>query len=490
MRKASRIYIVGAGFAGRSLLTEIREKGIYGEVVSFLDDDSTKIGDHIHDIPILGPINDIARIIQPQNEDMAIIAMPSVSRDRLKSIFFLLKKQGFNRIKILPDLGQIVEGSAHLVQTREIDLEDLLLRKPIQIALKESLHYLREKRVLITGAGGSIGAELARQLLHGGVSRLYLFGHGENSIYEIDRELRLLQREGVGEKTSIVPIVGELQDPDYMDFIIPRIRPDVIFHTAAYKHVPMMEQNPVVAIKNNFFGSINLLNASRHLKGLRFVFISTDKAVEPTTVYGVSKRLTEELVLTEGARQDNAAMVVRFGNVLGSRGSIVPLFRQQILNGGPLTITHPDMKRFFMTIPEASSLVLKAGGMGKSGTLYTLDMGEPVVIRDLAEQMIRFYGFEPDSEIPLEYIGIRRGEKLDESLHESGEVSAATDFAGIQFVRERKKAIPIWDIAERLHPICYRNSHQAELYRNRHALREILLEYFPGLGGLDNEPEY
>lgn len=487
--KTSKLYIIGAGFAGRSLAREIRRKGIYGEVAAFLDDDPGKIGSHVEGSPVLGPIDDVAALLQPRGIDLAIIAMPSASRERLREIYRLLTRQNFSSIKILPDMGQVIEGSAHLVQTREIDPQDLLLRKPVNIGLKESISYLRGKRVLITGAGGSIGSELSRQLLHGGASRLYVFGHGENSIYEIDRELRLLQQEGVGERATIVPIIGELQDPNYMDFILPRIRPDVIFHTAAYKHVPMMEHNPVMAVKNNVFGTRNILKGMQTLDESRLVLISTDKVVQPASVYGASKRLAEELVLA-ARHPSNAYMVVRFGNVLGSRGSIVPLFKQQILNGGPVTLTHPDMRRFFMTIPEAASLVLKAGGVGETGNLYTLEMGEPVIIRELAEQMIRFYGLEPGSDIRLDYIGIRPGEKLEESLHDTWEVTAETAFPGIRRIADKPRSVDIAGALEQLEPVCYLRPGKEDEYRNRRQLRSILSSVLPSMQELEDEPEY
>ncbi len=485
---SGQLYIIGAGFAGQSLATDIRRKSIYGTPAAFLDDDPDKIGSHIEGIPVLGPIDDVANLLQPSGNDRAIIAMPSVSRERLREMFLLLKGRKFSSIKILPDMEQIIEGSAHMVQTREIDPQDLLLRKPVQIGLVESIRYLRGKRVLITGAGGSIGSELSRQLLYGGASRLYLFGHGENSIYEIDRELRLLQQEGIGEKATIVPIIGELQDPQYMKFILPRLKPDVIFHTAAYKHVPMMEHNPVMAVKNNLFGTKNLLDGMELLSDSRLVLISTDKVVEPRSIYGASKRLAEELVL-QRSHESNAFMVVRFGNVLGSRGSIVPLFKKQILTGGPVTLTHPDMRRFFMTIPEAASLVLKAGGVGTTGSLYTLEMGQPVIIRELAEQMIRFYGLEPDEDVKIEYIGIRPGEKLEECLHEDGELSSETGFPGIRQVAKKPHSPDLQGLVDELEEICYLQG-DGSGYRNRRLLRSAIAKRLPSLEIPEDEPEY
>ncbi|MEW5817113.1 MAG: polysaccharide biosynthesis protein, partial [Spirochaetota bacterium] len=377
-----RIIIIGAGFAGQALAAEIREKGILGRVVAFIDDDPEKIGTRIHAIPVFGPIITIESILKKTAAEEAIIAVPGASRELLKNIYSLLKAVGFDKIRILPTLSQIIDGEAHLIQTRAFDAQDLLGRSPIIIPLKESLKYLRGRRVLITGAGGSIGSELSRQLLSGGAERLYLLGHGENSLYEIERELRLLQEEGVGEKAVLVPVIGELQDREYVNFILKRLKADVIFHCAAHKHVPMVEANPVEAIKNNVFGTKNLVEAAVVTNTSRFVLISTDKSAEPVSIYGASKLLAEEIVLSQ-ASEHMASMVVRFGNVLGSRGSIVPLFRKQILKGGPVTVTHPAITRYFMTIPEAASLVLKAGGVGSNGALYLLDMGEPIPIKEL-----------------------------------------------------------------------------------------------------------
>jgi FlaA1/EpsC-like NDP-sugar epimerase len=491
---SERLYIIGAGFAGQTLAQEIKVKAIFGEVVAFLDDDPEKIGRKIEGIPVLGPIRDVAQLLRMKGADEAIIAIPSASREYLKDIYHTLKQAGFQRIRILPGISQILEGDAHLIQTRSIDPQDLLGRTPITVNLKESLVYLRGKRVLVTGAGGSIGSELCRQLLSGGAARLYLFGHGENAIYQIDRELRLLQEEGVGEKATLVPIIGELKDKRYMDYILERLKVDVIFHTAAYKHVPMMEANSVAAIENNFFGTANLIASARKQGVERFVHITTDKAVEPVSVYGVSKYLCERLVLEEAdqvaASRGSADvayphfMVVRFGNVLGSRGSIMPLFQQQIEKGGPVTVTHPQMRRWFMTIPEACSLVLKAGGVGKNGNLYLLDMGDPVRIRDMAEQLIRFYGFEPETDIKIEYIGLRAGERLGEKLWGDDELPGQTEFNRILKV-ERKKPHE-WNIQElmgQLRPICYFDPEHPDLYRDPKRLRDILKEAIPSYVG-------
>ncbi|MBL8966323.1 MAG: polysaccharide biosynthesis protein [Spirochaetaceae bacterium] len=491
-REIARIYIIGAGFAGRAIAREIIAKGVIGEIVAFLDDDPAKIGGKIEGFPVLGPIRDVAKLLARTPADEAIIAMPSAPRELLRELYFTLKRAGFARIRIVPGIAQIVEGDAHLVQAREIDPQDFLGRNPVAIGLKESLAYLRGKRVLITGAGGSIGSELARQLLSAGVARLYLFGHGENSIYQIDRELRLLQAEGVGERTAIVPLIGELKDPDYVRFILERLKADAIFHAAAYKHVPMMEENPVAAVENNVLGTRNLVEAALAAGVKRLVLISTDKAVEPASVYGASKFLAERIVEEAAARAAPGVqfMVVRFGNVLGSRGSIVPLFKKQIEQGGPVTVTHPETSRYFMTIPEACSLVLKTGGVGRGGELYLLDMGEPVRIRDLAEQMIRFYGYEPGRDIRIEYVGLRPGEKVEERLHAPDEELSATDYPRVNRLIRKGGPYPIAAVLAEIEPICSLTPGSEKLFRNRRKLRAALKKFVPGLIVPDHEPEY
>lgn len=488
-KRQNRIYIIGAGFAGRSIAKEIREKGILGRVVAFLDDDAGKIGTRIDSVPVLGPIEDVVSLFESTPADEALIAIPTAGREKLAQLYNTLKQARFTRIRILPGISQIVDGDAHLIQTREIDPQDLLGRNPIQINLRESLAYLRGKRVLVTGAGGSIGSELCRQLLSGGAERLYLFGHGENSIYEIDRELRILQEEGVGDRATIVPVIGELQDRDYVRFILKRLRADVIFHTAAYKHVPLMEANPVGAVQNNVFGTLNLLDAAEEAGTKRLVFVSTDKVVEPTSVYGASKRIAEDLVLSRNGT--SRFMVVRFGNVLGSRGSIIPLFRKQIEKGGPITITSREATRYFMTVPEASSLVLQTGGVGVGGELYLLDMGEPTSIQDLAEQMVRFYGYTPGNDIPITYIGMRAGEKVTERLHSGDECPTETQYPRIMRIdRKERKTDGLQELVDDLRPICYFDPNRPEVYRNRRELRAALAGYVPTLNVPNDEPEY
>ncbi|MFP4364490.1 MAG: polysaccharide biosynthesis protein [Spirochaetia bacterium] len=490
MSNQNRVYIIGAGFAGRAIGKEIKEKGTFGEIVAFFDDDPEKIGSKCLDIPIHGPIDSMPSLVQPKANDEALIAIPSAPHQQIRRIFELLRTTGFSNIRILPTLSQIIDGNVHFIQTRQINLQDLLNRTPVIINLKESLSYLRDKRVVITGAGGSIGSELSRQLLAAGAQRLYLFGHGENSIYEIERELRILQDQGVGEKTTIVPVIGELQDRDYMFFILSRLKADIVFHAAAYKHVPLLESNPVEAIKNNVFGTKNLVEAAHHAHIKRFVLISTDKAVDPSCVYGASKFIAEQLVLNNFSENQDF-MVVRFGNVLGSRGSIIPLFQKQICTGGPVTITHPQTSRFFMTIPEASSLVLKAAGVGTNNTVYLLDMGEPLSIKELAEQMIRFYGYEPEEQIKIEYIGLRPGEKLTENLWSQNEHPIQTDVKKVlRLNRSKTNLIDIHAVLTELRKVCYYHDDHKEYYRNRRKLRSILKTVVPTLLEKEDEPEF
>ncbi len=474
------VYIIGAGFAGKMLNKEITAKKTFGKAVAFLDDDPELIGKDIDGLPVFGPINKVIPLLKNTSSDEAIIAMPTAPKQRIKEIYNLLSTTFFSRIRILPSISQVVDGKAHLIQAREIDPLDILGRTPLLISLKESLAYLRGKRVLITGAGGSIGSEIARQLLSGGAERLYLFGHGENSIYQIDRELRLLQSEGVGEKATIVPIIGELKDKKYMEWILEQVRCDVVFHCAAYKHVPLMEENPVSVIENNVFGTENLIHAAEKAKVKRFVLISTDKAVHPVSTYGVSKMICEKQVLEAAKRADGTEthfMFVRFGNVLGSRGSILPLFMEQIKAGGPVTVTDKEMKRFFMTIPEACSLVLKTGGVGKNGCSYLLDMGDPIKIVDIAEQTIRFSGYEPHTDIPITFIGMRKGERTAEPLWTTEENPQKTEHKGILMLNKLDR-FPLREVLESLRPICTYDETKPTMYRNKTELARIVGAFY------------
>lgn len=482
-KSESNIYIIGAGFAGQMIARDLQRKKVFGAVAAFLDDDKNLIGTQIEGIPVLGPISEIVKVLKCGPIDEAIIAIPSAPTEKIKEIYENLSNGGFAHIRILPSVSQIIDGKAHFVQVREIDPLDILGRTPVIIPLHESLQYLRGKRVLITGAGGSIGSELARQLLSGGAERLYLFGHGENSIVNIYRELVVLQNEGVGEKATIVPIIGDMKDREYTNYIIKQTHADVIFHCAAYKHVPMMEENPVAVIENNVFGTKNLLDAALDHGVEKFVLISTDKAVSPVSIYGVSKMLSEKLVLQYAKKtcSSQSFMFVRFGNVLGSRGSILPLFQNQIKTGGPVTVTDKNMERFFMTIPEACSLVLKTGGIGSNGKSYLLDMGEPIKIIDLAEQIIKFSGLEPGKDIEIKIIGLREGERtyeplwLEEEEPKKTEHEKLLELKNIEFGDEK-----LDKLLSDLEPICYFRNDTA-LFRNKEKLVEILRKAVPSI---------
>ncbi|MGN0729174.1 polysaccharide biosynthesis protein [Treponema sp.] len=479
-----RLYIIGAGFAGQMIASDIAKKKVFGTVSAFLDDDKNLIGTKIDGIPVLGPLDSIADALRVDSSDQAIIAIPTAPVERIRKIYDALKKCGFTQIKILPSISQIIDEKAHIIQARDINPLDILGRTPVTIPLAKSLAYLKGKRVLITGAGGSIGSELARQLLSGGAERLYLFGHGENSIVNIYRELHLLQDEGIGQKASVVPIIGDMKDREYVKYIISHTHADVIFHCAAYKHVPMMEENSIAAIENNVFGTKNLLDAALEAGTEKFVLISTDKAVEPVSVYGASKLLCEKLVIqaAESASKNQSFMFVRFGNVLGSRGSILPIFMEQIQNGGPVTVTDPKMERYFMTIPEACSLVLQTGGVGANGASYLLDMGEPIKIVELAKQVITFSGFTPDKEIKIQFIGARKGERLEEPLWLKEEKPEMTEYKKIlKLTNIPLKNFSLDKLLKSLEPICALTQGKEQLYRNSNELKSILRKAIPSL---------
>lgn len=488
----TRLYIIGAGFAGQIIAQDLQRKRIFGTVTAFLDDDKNLIGSKIDSIPVFGPIDSVASILRVDPLDQAIIAIPTASVERIHKIYDTLVEVGFTKIKILPSISQVIDGKAHLIQARDINPLDILGRTPVTIPLKESLSYLKGKRVLITGAGGSIGSELSRQLLEGGAERLYLFGHGENSIVNIYRELHTLQNEGVGQKAAIVPIIGDMKDGEYVNYIISKTHADVIFHCAAYKHVPMMEENPVAVIENNVFGTKNLLDAALKSGVERFVLISTDKAVLPVSIYGVSKMLCEKLIVEYSAEtgKNQAFMFVRFGNVLGSRGSILPVFMKQIKNGGPVTVTDENMERYFMTIPEACSLVLQTGGVGKNGASYLLDMGEPVKIIDLAKQIIKFSGFEPYRDIDIEIIGKRPGERNIEPLWLKEENPSPTAYKKLLTLTNIPgKTFVLKELISKLEPICFFSKEKPELYRNKNELISILRKAIPTLDEFYSEQE-
>lgn len=389
------------------------------EIVGLIDDDLEKQGRLIHRNPVLGQRKDIIQIVKEKRVSEIIIAIPSAPGHVIREIVASCEKAKL-AFKIVPGIWEIIAGDVHLSQIREVKAEDLLGRETVQVDLEEVSSYLSSKRVLVTGAGGSIGSELCRQVTSFNPSSLLFLDHAENSLYFLEIELK---ERGLDFK--IIPKIADIRDKERLSQIFGEYRPEVIFHAAAHKHVPLMEANPSEAIKNNVIGSKNLMEEAIGVKTKKFVLISTDKAVNPTSVMGASKRISEMLMqLYEEA--PTKFMAVRFGNVLGSQGSVVPLFKKQIAAGGPVTVTHPEVTRYFMTIQEAVSLIIQAGAIGKGGEVFLLDMGEPIKIVDLARDLITLSGFETDKDIKITYTGLREGEKLYEELLTSGEGTRAT----------------------------------------------------------------
>ena len=406
-----RILVIGAGDAAESLMREIVR--IYGrryEPVGLLDDNPRKHGEHIHGVPVLGPIAKVTEIAEKERVDEIILAIPSMPGPKMRALVELCRPTRA-QLRTVPGVDNLIDGKVTLSQLSDVNIEDLLRREPVSLDTEALGQSLTERVVLVTGAGGSIGSELCRQVCRFRPARLVLVEQAENALFQIDRALRAEHPD-----VTVVPYVADICDSKRLEEIFASERPHAVFHAAAHKHVPLMEANPGEAIKNNVFGTRKLADLSDRFGVDRFVMVSTDKAVNPTSIMGVSKRVAEIYVQSLSQRSRTHYVTVRFGNVLGSAGSVVPIFREQIARGGPVTVTHPEMKRYFMTIPEACQLVMQAGVMGKGGEIFVLDMGEPVKIVDLARDLIRLSGLEPDVDVSIEFTGIRPGEKLFEEL--------------------------------------------------------------------------
>ncbi|MEA4883849.1 MAG: nucleoside-diphosphate sugar epimerase/dehydratase [Clostridia bacterium] len=426
-----RVAIVGAGSAGSMVAKELLAHPEMGlTAVGFIDDDPDKCGGVLNSLPVLGTRDQMARIIEQRRVNEVIVAMPSAPGTVIREIMDACRDLKV-RIKTLPGVYELVDGKVSVKQLRDIQIEDLLGREPVQLNLNEIGAYLRGQKVLVTGAGGSIGSEICRQAARFEPQYIVLLGHGENSIFEIEQDLK---RKFPRLKTF--PVIADIRDASRIDMVFERYKPSVVFHAAAHKHVPLMEANPKEALTNNVFGTRNVATAADKHGARRFVMISTDKAVNPVSVMGMSKRAAEMVVQAIGTESKTKFMAVRFGNVLGSRGSVVPIFRRQIAEGGPVTVTHPDMTRYFMTIPEAVQLVMQAGAMGQGGEVFILDMGEPVKIVELAEQIIRLSGCEPGEDIKIEYTGTRPGERLFEEILTTAERAMSTKHTQIFVSRE------------------------------------------------------
>ena len=410
-KAAKRIMIVGAGTSGSVILKEMTTSSLVnGCVVCFVDDDKNKAGKFLNGVPVAGNRNDIPRLAEEYKIDEIYIAIPSASAKERKAIIEICRETGC-QVKILPGIYQLINGEVSIAKLRNVEIEDLLGRDPIRVNLDEIMGYVSGKVVLVTGGGGSIGSELCRQVASHNPKQLIIFDIYENNAYDIQLELKEKYPD-----LDLVVLIGSVRNTHRIETVFEKYRPDIVYHAAAHKHVPLMEDSPNEAIKNNVFGTYKTAKAADKYGTKRFVLISTDKAVNPTNIMGASKRMCEMVVQMMNARSKTDFVAVRFGNVLGSNGSVIPLFKKQIEQGGPVTVTHPDIIRYFMTIPEAVSLVLQAGAYAKGGEIFVLDMGEPMKILDLAKNLIRLSGYEPDVDIPIIFTGLRPGEKLYEEL--------------------------------------------------------------------------
>lgn len=406
-----RVMIVGAGTSGAVILKEMNtSRYIHGRVVCFVDDDKNKVGKLLNGVPIAGSREDIPELVKEYQVDDIYIAIPSASAKDRKNIIEICRKTGCN-IKTLPGIYQLINGEVNISKLRNVEIEDLLGREPIRVNLDEIMGYVTGKVVLVTGGGGSIGSELCRQIASHNPKQLIIFDIYENTTYSIQLELKEKYPE-----LDLVVLIGSVRNTHRIESVFEQYHPDIVYHAAAHKHVPLMEDSPNEAIKNNVFGTYKTARAADKYGAKRFVLISTDKAVNPTNIMGASKRMCEMVIQMMNARSKTDFVAVRFGNVLGSNGSVIPLFKRQIEQGGPVTVTHPDIIRYFMTIPEAVSLVLQAGAYAKGGEIFVLDMGEPVKILDLAKNLIQLSGYTPDVDIPIVFTGLRPGEKLYEEL--------------------------------------------------------------------------
>ncbi len=410
-RTKTNVMVVGAGAAGASLIREItHSKHIDKRAVCVIDDSKDKIGNFINGIKIVGNRNDIPQVVKEYQIQEIMIAMPTAPAQEIKDILDICKDTGCV-LKRLPGIYQLVNGEVSVSKLRNVDVNDLLGRDPIQVDLDSIMDYVSGKVVMVTGGGGSIGSELCRQIAGHHPKMLVIVDIYENTTYDIQNELRERFLD-----LNLVVLIASVRNTKRMDQIFETYRPEIVYHAAAHKHVPLMEDSPNEAIKNNVLGTWKVVQAADKWGVRRFVMISTDKAVNPTNIMGASKRLCEMIIQTYDKRSKTEFVAVRFGNVLGSNGSVIPLFRKQIEKGGPVTVTHPDIIRYFMTIPEAVSLVLQAGAYAKGGEIFVLDMGEPVKILDLAKNLILLSGHKPDEDIKIEFTGLRPGEKLYEEM--------------------------------------------------------------------------
>ncbi len=475
-----RVLIVGAGNAGVSLVQEMQRNPQLGfHPVAFIDDDPRKFRAYIRGIPVVGDRYQIPDVLKSLQIHKVIIAMPTVTGGVIREILDICKATG-TQTSTLPGIHEILNGRVRVDSIRDVRIEDLLRREPVQIDIEQVAQFLKGKTVLITGSGGSIGSELCRQIFKCNPAEMILMGHGENSVFNIQQELeqlvQVLENEDKSPRNTphISTFIADIRFKSRLEHAFELFQPDVIFHAAAHKHVPLMELNPVEAITNNVMGTKNLLELSLQYHVQHFVMISTDKAVNPTNVMGASKRVAEMLVLQAARESGKPYVTVRFGNVLGSRGSVVPTFKKQIAAGGPVTVTHPDIRRYFMTIPEAVQLVLQATVLGRGGEVLMLNMGKPVKIVDLAKELIRLSGYEVNQDIEIVYTGLRPGEKLFEELFIPGEEYEATQHEKLLVVKNASGMIPE-NLAITVETLC-----QAALKNDTRFILFLLEQLVPG----------
>ena len=474
-KRMRRVGIFGAGDVGASLARELMSKrGLGLHPVAFFDDDKRKWRSRVHDIPVVGPPEILLEQRRNLQLEEVIIAMPTASAKRIGELVKLLQQTRL-RFETVPSMDQLATGKVKVSQLRNVEIQDLLGREPVELETESISTLLRGRVVMVTGAGGSIGSELCRQIASFNPQRLLLVEQSEVQIFQIEQELIERGYGGV-----VLPLVADVLDGPRMKQIFSRFRPAVVFHAAAHKHVPMMESQPSEAIKNNSFATAQLAELSLDFEVERFVLISTDKAINPTNVMGATKRLAEIYLqaLAAAVPDKTKFIAVRFGNVLGSSGSVIPIFKKQIAAGGPVKVTHPEVTRYFMTIPEAAGLVLQAATQGSGGEIFVLDMGKPVRIVDLARQLIELSGFKPDEDIDIEFVGLRPGEKLFEELSHKGENITPTAHSKImRFVSE---PLPMAHVKE-LYGSLQTRLHAGEGEELKHLLKKGVPEYQPYL---------
>jgi len=476
--RRKRVLVIGAGDAGAMVVRELlKNPQLNMKPVGFLDDDPTKQNSQIHGVPVLAALDKIDQILETRHVDEVILAIPSAAGKVLREVTEITRQRGV-AFRTMPGLYELLGGTVSVSRLREVDISDLLRREPVQMDMNAIGNVLENKVVLVSGAGGSIGRELCRQIAQLHPAKILMLGHGENSIFEAF----MLLKESFP-ALEIVPLIADVRDETRLNILFERWQPEVVFHTAAHKHVPLMETNIEEAITNNILGTRNLVQAALKADVDRLVMISTDKAIRPVSVMGGTKRIAEMLVLDAAKRFDKAFTVVRFGNVLGSRGSVVPRFKRQIARGGPVTVTHPEMKRYFMTIPEAVHLVLQASAMSKGGENYVLDMGQQVKILDLAQDLIRLSGLEPGKDIEIVFSGIRPGEKLSEDLWDKGFSFSPTAHPDIHQVDSEDilSHEELTAVVERLNTLALEGKPEAIL--------EILSKTIPGASIKAREPD-